>query len=184
MSYAYLQALLTHQKKFHEKKCAINPSNEGVGSTSTSIPSLCDDGESETSPEETPSPSITVSSTGALINKPFTCSNEGCDKSFVHYQGIRRHEKQCKFGPNYTAPILISPCISRPGQPSAKTKISPRHQECTICGSFVINLKNHIRVHTGNYAHTCSVCGKGFIEKSRLEEHVLMHEVDTSLVKI
>ncbi|XP_021926648.1 zinc finger protein 92-like, partial [Zootermopsis nevadensis] len=72
--------------------------------------------------------------------------------------------------------------LPRPG-PSAiqqpqDSQTSNRPHVCDVCGKgFLLrsNLKQHMLVHTGIKPHVCSECGKGFTQLSNLKTHSIVH---------
>ena len=59
-----------------------------------------------------------------------------------------------------------------------KRRFHKELEECNLCGKMVKKLKNHVlRLHTdnANKRFKCEYCGKGFIDKADLREHVYIH---------
>ncbi|XP_069693207.1 zinc finger protein 239-like isoform X1 [Periplaneta americana] len=55
---------------------------------------------------------------------------------------------------------------------------SDKPHVCDVCGKgFLLrsNLKQHMLVHTGIKPHVCSECGKGFTQLSNLKTHTIVH---------
>jgi uncharacterized Zn-finger protein len=62
--------------------------------------------------------------------------------------------------------------------PSQDGRTSSKSHVCDTCGKgFVLrsNLKQHMLVHTGIKPHVCSECGKSFTQLSNLKTHSIVH---------
>ncbi|XP_076036296.1 uncharacterized protein LOC143022149 isoform X2 [Oratosquilla oratoria] len=54
----------------------------------------------------------------------------------------------------------------------------PRKHQCTLCKSsfrFMSQLKQHIRIHTGERPYICHICGAMFAQTSNLKKHCMCH---------
>lgn len=87
-------------------------------------------------------------------NKMYSCPH--CDREFFEKQNLARHVR----------------VIHELGR--ATKQLSCEH--CKKCYTNHGNLKQHIKtVHLNEYDNVCSTCGKGFLRKKALKEHVETH---------
>nr|XP_019555400.2 zinc finger protein 569-like [Aedes albopictus] len=69
----------------------------------------------------------------------------------------------------------------RRGRPRLKTvddatsKVAKRAEVCTICGKFIKNLTEHMRIHNNERRHQCPYCAKSFVSASNYSSHVNIH---------
>ena len=90
--------------------------------------------------------------------RPFICTEPGCDKSFVRKAHLQRH--------------TFSHSDERPFS-------------CSICNSafkVLSNLRKHEKIHAGKKPYTCHVvdCDSAFLKKTQLYSHLLSeHAVST-----
>lgn len=73
------------------------------------------------------------------------------------------------------------PLSTRRGRPRVKplddptSKTTKRAEVCTICGKFIKNLTEHMRIHNNERRHQCPYCAKSFVSASNYSSHVNIH---------
>lgn len=60
------------------------------------------------------------------------------------------------------------------GRPKEE-KRAKRVEVCTICGKFIKNLPEHMRIHNNEKRHQCPYCPKAFVSASNYNSHVNIH---------
>lgn len=60
------------------------------------------------------------------------------------------------------------------GRPKEE-KRPKRVEVCTICGKFIKNLPEHMRIHNNEKRHQCPYCPKAFVSASNYNSHVNIH---------
>ncbi|XP_052757198.1 zinc finger protein 37-like isoform X4 [Galleria mellonella] len=58
--------------------------------------------------------------------------------------------------------------------------LQERNQECSICHSRFFSkycLSRHMVIHSGEKKFLCGVCGKGYVRKKNLKDHMRQHEI-------
>ena len=91
-------------------------------------------------------------------DRPFMCTEPGCDKSFVRKAHLQRH---------------------------ALSHSDERPFSCSSCSSsfkVLSNLRKHEKIHAGKKPYTCHVaeCDSAFLKKTQLYSHLLTaHEIST-----
>lgn len=92
--------------------------------------------------------------------KSFTCSFEGCGKSFRLKETLSKHEN----------------CVHKEVKP----------YQCIVCKekfSRRVYLDTHMYKHTGIKNFSCDVCGKFFSQKGNLRMHMALHSKDRPIYK-
>ena len=51
----------------------------------------------------------------------------------------------------------------------------PGKKKCGICGREVVNIKNHMLIHSGERPFACSLCPKRFRQQANLKKHIDVH---------
>uniref|UniRef100_A0A182UD27 C2H2-type domain-containing protein n=1 Tax=Anopheles melas TaxID=34690 RepID=A0A182UD27_9DIPT len=79
-------------------------------------------------------------------------------------------------GPPATATSKATDNV-KPGekQPQRKGRTGSKKSQCTVCGSWQQNLKQHMLVHTGEKRYVCPVCQRAFAQKGNLTYHLNQH---------
>ncbi|XP_062535393.1 zinc finger protein 691-like [Armigeres subalbatus] len=72
------------------------------------------------------------------------------------------------------------PRASKRGRPRTKSlddtsRAAKRAEVCTICGKFIKNLTEHMRIHNNERRHQCPYCAKSFVSASNYSSHVNIH---------
>ena len=83
------------------------------------------------------------------MNKPHSCTHEGCDKAFTTRFSLRRH--------------LVS-------------HLPAKQFQCKLCfKKFTLGqyLREHMYIHTGQKPYVCKYpgCGKSFRQAGKLSQH-------------
>ncbi|XP_041782643.1 zinc finger protein 782-like [Anopheles merus] len=60
-------------------------------------------------------------------------------------------------------------------QHCSKGRTIGKKSQCTVCGSWQQNLKQHMLVHTGEKRYVCPVCQRAFAQKGNLTYHLNQH---------
>lgn len=85
-----------------------------------------------------------------------------------------RKSKQC----SKTLTAVIEPSGSYSGFVIESNDNGKQKLFCEYCGKGFISkngLQNHLNSHRGNYKFNCQICGKGFQAKSNLDGHMNSH---------
>lgn len=82
------------------------------------------------------------------VNTKFPCKT--CDKVFKHSSGLYNHIRN-------------------------NHKLKSTKTLCSVCGSYVSNIYNHMMRHTGEKPYPCNQCDKRFASKPQLKQHLLVH---------
>ncbi|XP_058464778.1 putative zinc finger protein 840 [Malaya genurostris] len=61
------------------------------------------------------------------------------------------------------------------GRPKLTVKTERRVEVCTICGKFIKNISEHMRIHNNEKRHQCPFCPKAFVSASNYNSHVNIH---------
>ena len=111
-------------------------------------------------------------------NPPFACNV--CDEKFTQCSDLKLHERT-HFGANSFKCGKCGRLFKH--RPSLTAHENSHHGEdgknvCPVClKTFSVgsNLRDHLRIHTGERPYECASCGRGFIQKSHLRKHVMIH---------
>ncbi|XP_072049897.1 uncharacterized protein [Amphiura filiformis] len=115
---------------------------------------------------------------GHTGNPPFACNE--CDEKFTQCSDLKLHERT-HFGANSYKCGKCGRLFKH--RPSLTAHENSHHGEdgkniCPVClKTFSVgsNLRDHLRIHTGERPYQCANCGRGFIQKSHLRKHVMIH---------
>ncbi|XP_053688476.1 zinc finger protein 184-like [Sabethes cyaneus] len=61
------------------------------------------------------------------------------------------------------------------GRPKLAVKSERRAEVCPMCGKFIKNMSEHMRIHNNEKRHQCPFCPKAFVSASNYSSHVNIH---------
>ncbi|XP_055534457.1 zinc finger and SCAN domain-containing protein 12-like [Wyeomyia smithii] len=61
------------------------------------------------------------------------------------------------------------------GRPKLAVKTERRAEVCPMCGKFIKNMSEHMRIHNNEKRHQCPFCPKAFVSASNYSSHVNIH---------
>ncbi|XP_055548649.1 testis-specific zinc finger protein topi [Wyeomyia smithii] len=109
--------------------------------------------------------------------RPFTCPEEGCNRSFTIRPDLKDHIRKCHTGER---PYHCDLCDKRflTGSVYYQHRLIHRGERrygCEECGKRFYRadaLKNHQRIHSGEKPYSCSYCEKNFRQRGDREKHI------------
>ncbi|XP_050072473.1 testis-specific zinc finger protein topi-like [Anopheles maculipalpis] len=109
--------------------------------------------------------------------RPFSCSVQGCNRSFTIRPDLSDHIRKCHTGER---PYACEVCHKRflTGSVFYQHRLIHRNERrhaCSKCDRRFYRadaLKNHMRIHTGEKPYACTHCNRKFRQRGDREKHV------------